>query len=344
MRTLWRTTASLLRKYPILWLPAILAEVLAFNIGWLENLLRHWLIQKLLPWLSEGHSVLSNSPVYGAPTQQVMNKVIFLATPIEWGARFLSDAIFACALVATAAMLRRISHTGIGTLREAVAPIAASSRRILIFSLKIFGLNIAFRSMAGLLSPLIVSVNPQTIQGKLEALFSLSLKTSNALEKLNLVPNLINDLLTLPITLGFVYIIATLQLRLIQPQNFNPTPEQKKPARLAAIYAAVAFIVLGILTSTVEFILLQQLSPASNLVVYAVRTITSLITAIPYVPLYIAFYLIANSDSPLATLPEAQPEAEILAEGHSPSAILHLLGIIDWCNTLTTRIPLPSGR
>jgi hypothetical protein len=171
--------------------------------------------------------------------------------------------------------------------------------------------------MAGLLSPLIVSVNPQTIQGKLEALFSLSLKTSNALEKLNLVPNLINDLLTLPITLGFVYIIATLQLRLIQPQNFNPTPEQKKPARLAAIYAAVAFIVLGILTSTVEFILLQQLSPASNLVVYAVRTITSLITAIPYVPLYIAFYLIANPDSPLATLPEAQPGAEILAEGET---------------------------
>jgi hypothetical protein len=319
MRTLWRTTVSLLRKYPILWLPAILADVLTFNIDWLDNLLRHWLTQKLLPWLSEGHSVLSNSPVYVAPTQQVINIAIYLTAPIEWGARFLSDVIFACALVATAAILRNIAETGIGTLREAIAPIAASRRRILIFSLKLFALNLVGVCVMLLLAAPIMSLNPQVIQHKLETFFSLSLKTSLALERLNLIPNLFSYLWALPITLCIVYVIAPWQLRLIQPLDFNPSMEQKKQARLAAIYVTLAIIVLSILTSIIESTLLQQLSPASRLVVYSVGTITSLITVLPNVPLYIAFYLIANPDSPLAALPEAQPEAEIPTEDEPSS-------------------------
>ena len=89
MRTLWRSSISILRQYPILWLPVLLAEFINFNLGWFTNSCRHWLIQRILPWLSEGHSVLSNGPVYGGLSQQVINKAILLASPLEWVSRFL---------------------------------------------------------------------------------------------------------------------------------------------------------------------------------------------------------------------------------------------------------------
>ena len=96
------------------------------------------------------------------------------------------------------------AQTNLGALREAIAPIAASSRRILTYCLKLYGLNLLGLCIMYPLGSVVMSVNPQIIERKLETYFALSLKTSLMLEQSNLTLNLINFLWALPATLCIV--------------------------------------------------------------------------------------------------------------------------------------------
>jgi predicted tellurium resistance membrane protein TerC len=53
---------------------------------------------------------------------------------------------------------------------------------------------------------------------------------------------------------------------------------------------------------------------------YLAHALTSLITAVPYVPLYIAFSLIANPERPLVAIPETQLALPSLPQSPPPSS------------------------
>jgi hypothetical protein len=302
MRTLFRTTASLLRQYPILWLPLILAELINFNITWFERMLQRSLMQQLLPWLTESRSVLDGATGHIPATAQTIRNLQLILLPLDLGTELVCILLSAAALVVTAALLRSLAEGCPATLPTALASIAPSRRRILIFSLTLLGLKAIWDVLTAFLSPLIFSLNPED---KLKRLLSLSPKLENVLEITHLIPNLVSHLWVLPIALCIVYIIAPLQARLAQPPDAVPVPDQAKQARIAAILTAVAMSALSFLVAMLEVPLFQLLRPASTLVLYPVSTITSLITALPYILLYIAFYLITTPDSPFAAIPDS---------------------------------------
>jgi hypothetical protein len=302
MKALWRSALSLLRQYPILWLPLVLAEFINFNITWFERMLQRSLMGQLLPWLTESRSVLGGATSHIAPTAQTIRNLQLILLPLGLGTELICIFLSAAALVATAALLRSLAEGRSATLPAALASIAPSRRRILIFALALLGLSAISEVLQTLLFPWVFSFNPER---KLEHLLSLSLKSANVLEASHLIPNLVSHLWVLPIALCIVYIIAPLQARLAQPPDAPPVPDQAKQARIAAILTAVAMSALSFLVAMLEAPLFQLLPPSSSLVLYPIGTITSLITALPYVPLYIAFYLITTPDNPFAAIPDS---------------------------------------
>jgi hypothetical protein len=309
MRDLWRSTVSLLRQYPILWLPIAIVEFIDVILRWLESLFRHWLIQKLVLGLSEGHSVLSSSPVYGAPTQHAINMAIVLVAPIEWCILLLYTVLLTCAIVAIASMLQRIAETECATLRDAVAPIKSSIRRMLVFAFTLFGLNVIGQSITRFLAPLVQSINLNPLQSKLvqmlEQILPLSVRSQIALEHTNLISNIFANLWPIPITLCIVYVIAPLQVRLLQPPDSCPTAQQVRSARIAWFLAIVTSTVATCASSLLETSLLIALQQ-SSIIFYLSLVIARLISIAIYVPLFIVIYLIANPDSPLAIPPAPQ--------------------------------------
>jgi len=303
MRTLWRTTLSLLRQYPILWFPVVLAEFLNFHLRWLERLLQHQLIHQLILWFSQTPSVLSTAPIHIQPTGPIMMKAALLTAPLEWSMRFLCTAVTVAALVATAAILQSIAETGSGTLRAAIAPITSTRHRILILSLQFCGLTILSTALIGLLSPLVFSIHSlQAYQGRP-----------------NLAGSFFSYLWVLPITLFVCYLIAPLQVRLLQSPETTPAPDQARCARIVAIQVALVICVFNPLIGVAEnYILLKPLL-AFSLKYFLIEMFFSLIRYAPSALLFIAFYLISNPESPLATPPDLPTgETAQLAEGPSP--------------------------
>jgi hypothetical protein len=289
-----------------------IVEFVELILRWLESLFRHWLIQKLLLWLSEGHSVLSNSPVYRAPTQHVINKAIIIAAPIGWCILLLYNVLLTCAMVAIASMLQRIPEAGTGTLRDAVAPIKSTVRRILVFAITLFGLNVIGQTITSFLALLVQPINLNNFQSRLEQILSLSLKSQIALEQSNFISNIFANLWPIPITLCVVYVIAVLQIRLLQPPGTYPTAQQIGNARIVWFLAAITSTVAtcaSILLEASLLIVLQQ----SHSIIYLFDVVIHLIRLAIYAPLFIAIYLIATPESPLlisSTLAGPCPEED----------------------------------
>jgi hypothetical protein len=314
MRDLWRSTTSLLRQHPILWLPVAIVEFVNFNLCWLENLFNNWRFHQLLLRQSEGRSVLSASPLSVAPTHATMLKLETITIPISLSTQLLYDVLLACALFATAVVLQRIAETGSGTLRDVLAPVKSSIRRIMVYALTLFGLGVIAGSLISFLSTLVHPLNLLDFQSKLEKVLSLSLQSQFALERSNFIPTFINSLLhylwTIPITLCVVYVIAPLQVRLLLRPGTNPTAQQARSARIAGALAALALAACAFLLFQVTFSLIPSSFPGVR---YFFQAANSLITLAIYTPLFIAIYLIANPESPLnlvSTLPDPRPEED----------------------------------
>jgi hypothetical protein len=317
MRTLWRKTASLLRKYPILWLPVVLARLITFNLGRLDDPLRLKIGLRLMPWLmhSHAHSVLSGNIVTDAPDADVMRKVVALTAPIHFATLFVGDFLFACALIAIAAMLQSFATTGRGTLRVTVAPISESAYRILIFCLKLLGLEMISGWITSLLAPFVGSFIDHNGPQKL---LLLSYKSQMALGGSPIFNDFLYHLWILPITLCVVYVIAPIELHLLQPPDVPPDLNQRRQARLAEMIAAVAISALGFAVWTAQHSLFQVIV-RTNQNTYLANIVGSLVKAIPYAPLYIALYLIANPDSLLIADPEAPLDRPSPPQSPQPS-------------------------
>ncbi len=298
MRNLWRTTTYLFWQFPILWLPLILAKFAGFGLRSAERALFHqWAIRFLL-WLTETHSVLSGATIQGTLTPQIMAKAEILAAPLALGTQFISTFLLASSMVVTAALLSDIAETGrSGSLQTAMPPVAASIRRILVYSLKLFALDVLSGTLASLLMPWATG-----LQSNIEIWMRLSIEFRISLERMNLPIYLCNLLFAL----GIAYIIAPIAIRLLQPQGSTPTPQQAKTARIAWILTAVFGTILGVAVSGIEASFFQQLHTTSDLAALSISAIASVINALPNIPLFIALYLIATPNSPLTNPPIEQ--------------------------------------
>lgn len=228
-----------------------------------------------------------------------MMKAALLTAPLEWGMRFLCAAVSVASLVATAAILKSIAKTGRVALRAAIAPITSTRRRILILSLQFWGLNFLSASLLGLLSPLVFSIHT------LQAYIGRS----------NLAGSFFSYLWVLPVTLFVCYLIAPLQVRVLQSPENTTAPDQARRARIVAIQVALGHCVFNPFTGVAEKYMLLTPLLAFSLKYFLIEMLFSLIRTAPSALLFIAFYLIANPESPLAAQPEALAEEDTSTEG-----------------------------
>jgi hypothetical protein len=245
-----------------------------------------------------------------APTHATMLKINYIYIPIGVTTQLLYDILLACALFAIAVMLQRIAETGSGTLHDAIAPIKLSIRRILVFAFTLCGLEVIAGLLISFLSPLLPAFYQPDLQIKLEHLIPLSVSYQIALQTSKVLSYLFSQLFayfwSIPITLCVVYIIAPLQVRLIQPPDTNPTAQQASRARIAGTLAALASAACAFLLFQFRFGVIPSSSPGA---IYFFQLITSLITLAIYTPLFIAIYLIATPESPLDIPPPANTES-----------------------------------
>lgn len=306
MRTLWRSTTSVLRQHPILWLPVIVVDITTFYLNWIERMLQHHLTYQLVSWLSQGHSVLSIKPVYVPPTTSMTMRVVLLTAPLPWIAHFLSLVLYTIAMLTTAAMLSNVAEAENARplLHAVTSAVATSRRRILGFAVKLLALFMVSLVLAAPLS--VLGLRLQTF---LETTPYLSLKFQLDLAK----ANLLGYAIALPLMITIAFVITPIALRLLRSPESVLAPQETSQARIAAILTVVVVATLDIFVPRVESSFLQQINTTSNLVVRLSDTAASVIIALPYAFLFIAFYLIVNPESPLAfplTPPNAEPEED----------------------------------
>ena len=245
-----------------------------------------------------------------APTHATMLKINYINIPIGVTTQLLYDILLACALFAIAVMLQRIAETGSGTLHDAIAPIKLSIRRILVFAITLCGLEVIAGLLISFLSPLLPAFYQPDLQIKLEHLIPLSVSYQIALQTSKVLSYLFSQLFAyswpIPITLCVVYVIAPLQVRLLQPPDTNPTAQQASRARIAGTLAALASAACAFLLFQFRFGVIPSSSPGA---LYFFQAATSLITLAIYTPLFIAIYLIATPESPLDIPPPANTES-----------------------------------
>ncbi len=102
MEELWRKVSELMLQRPLLWLPVLLADLLAFLVGlggkaWLHRIL----VSRL-----ETRSVLGGPAVRAPVSPSAVQHAVQSVAPIEWGANLLRLLLYTLAFVATAALVR----------------------------------------------------------------------------------------------------------------------------------------------------------------------------------------------------------------------------------------------
>jgi hypothetical protein len=304
MRNPWSTTTSLLRRHPALWLPVLLADVANFWLTWLERILHRQLIEQVVVWLSQSHSVLGDTPDYSSLTPAVSAKAQALTAPLIWITRYLGVCLYTAALIATAAMVYSIlnivwpapanlAQTG-PSPRSPKSAILAERARILLFALKFFLLN----ALVGVVGSWLVSWAVQ-LQTFWEKTTSTSQAFQNSVERLNL-PMLLPALL-----MGVVIaaVMAPIAVRLLQPPGSVLSAKQRSLARLFAVIALGVTAAIQVILQPLEGLVFQHLGTGIATLLLA-GTAVSLITAIPFVPLYVSLALIAEPDATISAAPE----------------------------------------
>jgi hypothetical protein len=145
MKELWRKTAKLFLKYPILWLPYVCVHLLNASL----DSLRHARVIWIYRWLTTGHSVLGSFPV------QIYNsaataKTAWISGLMQWSLLFLKICLDTVALVVTAALVTKIMRGEQPRLRAVLAELQDYPKRILGYSLKLYFLDLVFATFVSL--------------------------------------------------------------------------------------------------------------------------------------------------------------------------------------------------
>jgi len=273
MRTLWRTTVYLFWQYPILWVPVLLADGIAFCLRTFQA----WTTQTVIRDFIAGHSVLSDAP---EPIR---------AVPVAWAivfgtARALVELVNLClysaAMIAISILIVALLAQTKTSWRQVLLRSNPFRADVLVFTLKLFGmilvaafLNIEF---VGYLARLAFTFSP-----------------------------LENTAVVGIIYAAIAWLLAPSAIVILRRHKSPPTDS-------VSLHHARNFAAACILVSTAIFLSAEIARPSFARLLTAVLwarlywMVASAATALPYILLFIALGLIANPDSPLAADPEPE--------------------------------------
>jgi len=277
VRQVWRETAALFWEYPRLWLPVLGADLLSFLLIRLQKFVTHELIKHLLLGPS---SVFGGGQSLPESSWRVLTlKAATLGAPFVWATYFLATVLYTTALFMMAAFVRDIRQSQRCDFRLALEFAGTHRRLIVRFSLMMLGLFV--------LATLIFAITSQIGDG------------SPALTS----PILFAYGYTALIYICIAYGMAPVAMRRISAGEPRPLTEQsRRTSRILAIPIALTSPLLGWLLPYVERSLVAEHLLNNFLARSALELVLSLISALPYVVLFIALTLIVDGDASAAEL------------------------------------------
>jgi hypothetical protein len=288
---LWRKIIELFRKYPILWVPYICADLAASGLTSLRHLagnaIFHWVATRHL------HSVLGGDLVTTNPDSAVFKKAMLLAAPLGWATDYVNACLYIAALVLTAALVVTILRSEKPSAAAALPTLRTYLKRILIYALIFCALTLA-------LTDLILLPTSYLLSGRLERSQILLNGTMLGEQLLSLICT--------------AWIMAPLAIALVRPADAAAvSAERKKLGRIAAMLAGAVTIVLEELSA----LLIIRHVRFSHFGLAVFNPVNSLVVNSPLILLFIALAVIAAED-PLEIRNGSNPRTPRLLETLMP--------------------------
>jgi hypothetical protein len=266
MRDLWRKTTALFWENPVLWLPVVCADLLAFCFTRLQKLLTWQLINSFL--LSR--SARTGQAIPPVDERAVITKAAFLGGPFVWGTYFLNTCLYTAAFVVTAVLVDALGQHLRPDLPLVLGSLRSRIRRILVFSIKLLALY---------------------------ALATVLLLQATTLAQKWKFPT--TDLVLCFLVLAFVsiaYCMAPSGISLLRDAQLRSiTPEYITWGRSFSILMVLASLAAGYFVPLVEQSLFVSPLLARGVQRLIIEAIASSAAAFPYVLLFISLSLIATN-------------------------------------------------
>jgi hypothetical protein len=269
MQNLFRRASFLFWQYPILWLPIVIVYPLVFGLNLLANKLTHAIILSVFTT----HSVLGNAPEPIAPPTSLQTlKWLLLTKPIDWGTHLVAICLYACALVATGSMISAIRSAQKLLFGRIFSPLQRSLPSLVYFSLKLL---------------IVIGILAVPF-----SLFTFVFFEKNGARYIS-IQNFSLVFGTL-YSLAIGYFMAPAAVKFLRPHNSEAISSEKANiARISSVLAVIASGALSFITAQVRSSFLLKSANWSYLLYDA---LTSLISATPYIVLFIALSLLAENN------------------------------------------------
>jgi hypothetical protein len=274
VRSLLNRTFSLLREHPTFALPVVAADLLSFAAMHIQ----HALHEPLFAWAFSNNSVLATTRSAFVLTPEDAPKAALLTIPLVWGCYFLSVCLYTGALLITSIFVRKVSSGESPDLRAAFFHTVRNGRRLLLFSITMFGALIIAAIVFG---------------------FSLAV----SMEVAWLAPRIGRDfsyLIVVPLEITLVYLLTRPALKLLSQTGASPVQASERLAR--------SFGIITLLTQIAFVLVIEHAVPASlfqqrTVIGFLIReAVVSLIGASSYIPLFIGLSVLAYSAEQVASM------------------------------------------
>jgi hypothetical protein len=266
MRELWRRTTGLFWARPVLWLPLIVASLLAYAVDELRKGLDHWLV---LTMVESRASVLSNArvPLHPSPFSLQLPIVVSVAA---W---FLIPCFYTAAFVITARLVRDSEIT-----------LEAAQR------------HLPYGRMAGFILKLLALSTCSILFFTVFAYFSARHHHFSSIWSFWSM-----HALTSLISLGIAALLAPIAIHLLREDQEMPTSAES--LKLGIYFSLFAVFACSALKAFCD--ISARAHPSVHGAVNALVSLNiCILTALPYIPLYIALALIAgDADAEGRTIP-----------------------------------------
>lgn len=323
MSKLWRTASYLFWQYPKLWLPVLAAEVASYCVRYLQQAISH----QIVLWVHRSGSVLSSGQDSFLNRSETM-KAAMLAAPFVWGGYFISIFLYTCALLATARILSTILNPG-----DSGFTVQSRIVKALKFSLKCLGLCAACAIL--LMFPITIlaaGVGPRSLlmnpffTGAITLLLSCAVAFIMAPHAVTLVsvapikspPDQAASWLSVARDYGLPLgdLAGKARRRLRSRTAFH---RRAAISRVSACLASAVSIALSLAVPRAHISGWNFWPHYEQLVRIAINVAASVAIALPYIPLFIALYLIANGASEIPGDLQSQTDpAESAPSGNAP--------------------------
>jgi hypothetical protein len=285
MRQIWRNVVHLFWQHPVLWLPLIFADLVAFCLGLLQRSLSHEIAVRFFA----DHSLPADTPEYSRQaTTLIQNQV--LAASFGLVTQLLSICLYTLAFLLTAQLVRFILQDLSPNLWSAVRSGELHPGAIFSFSLKFFGWAII--SALLLATPVYFFI------------------FQNHERRLMETPYFTHGLALL-VAICVAYFITPAAIELLRSPYSQPVPP--KFAWRGCGFSIPTVIVsqaIAFCAEIAERSFLSNSIRAQPLDVQAIHAIASLLSAFPYIFLFIALSLISISALEDAELQAPEPHNE----------------------------------